>query len=214
MANHYRLARHGRTFTVALLITFALTQWGRAAWIHGKAILAQHLIKDSWQQTLAQPASANSHKPWPWADTWPVARLQWLTEADLAGVLEVKSDYFVLSGAHGSALAFGPGHVDGTALPGFGASVIGGHRDTHFSFLKYVSPGDRLRIQNIHGQWKIYLVKTTEVVDSTKTPLKFHPHRDTVWLVTCYPFNAVTPGGLMRYVVRADVETASNIARL
>ncbi len=55
------------------------------------------------QQTLAQPSAAASHKPWPWADTWPVARLQWITESEIAKVLEVQSDYYVLSGAHGSA---------------------------------------------------------------------------------------------------------------
>jgi hypothetical protein len=48
-------------------------------------------------------------KPWPWADTWPIARLS----APRHGV-----DLFVLAGATGRTLAFGPGHVDGTARPG------------------------------------------------------------------------------------------------
>lgn len=203
-----------RMLLVGLCLTLALIQWGQAAWIHGKAIVAQFLIADAWQWTLAEPASAQDHKPWPWADTWPVARLQWLTAGDIPEVLEIRSDQYVLSGAHGSALAFGPGHVDGTALPGTGASVIGGHRDTHFAFLKNVKPGDRLRIQTMEGQWKIYLVKTTDVVNSLAQPLDFLPDRDAVWLVTCYPFNAVTTGGTLRYVVRADLEESTNISQL
>lgn len=74
--------------------------------------------------------------------------------------------------------------------------------------------GDRLRIQNVQGEWKIYLVSAADVVDSAKAPLAYWPEEDSVWLVTCYPFDAISPGGSLRYVVRADVETVSNIVQL
>ena len=54
----------------------------------------------------------------------------------------------VLAGASGRTLAFGPGHVDGTPLPGeHGNAVVSGHRDTHFAFLRDLRCGDVLEVQ-------------------------------------------------------------------
>ena len=54
----------------------------------------------------------------------------------------------VLAGASGRTLAFGPGHMDGTAAPGAsGHAVISGHRDTHFRFLQDLATGDALRVK-------------------------------------------------------------------
>jgi hypothetical protein len=72
-------------------------------------------------------------KPWPWADTWPVARLR---------MQHPSVDLIVLAGAYGRTLAFGPGHVTSSALPGQeGTVMLTGHRDTHFRFLKDVQTG-------------------------------------------------------------------------
>ena len=52
-----------------------------------------------------------------------------------------------LAGVSGRTLAFGPGHVDGTPLPGDpGNSVLSGHRDTHFAFLRELRSGDILLV--------------------------------------------------------------------
>lgn len=50
------------------LLAISLTAFGQAGYIKAKAILAQYLLEDAWQQTLddGQP-----HKPWDWADTFP-----------------------------------------------------------------------------------------------------------------------------------------------
>ena len=188
----------------AALLAMALLQWGQAGWIHAKAVLAQHLIDMAWQQTLVDPDHYREHLPWRWADTFPVARLQWLREEASFQVLEIKADYLVLAGGHGSALAFGPGNIDGTALPGLGGSVVGGHRDTHFRFLRDIAVGDRLRVQNLFGEWKTYRVSDITIADSTRDQLLYQPQQDAIWLVTCYPFDALQPGGPLRYVVRAE----------
>src|SRR4051812_40905646 len=114
---------------VGAALLFALGAWhfSQGLYIHAKALLAQLLMHRAWQRALAGEPRA---KPWPWADTWPVARLT------IAGQ---GVDVFVLAGANGRALAFGPGHVFGTPLPGEpGNSVIGGHRDTHLAFLRHL----------------------------------------------------------------------------
>lgn len=81
------------------LLAAGAWQSGRGAWIQAKAVLAQVLIAQAWSRTLNGEAKV---KPWPWADTWPVAKL---------AVPRLGLEYYVLEGADGSAIAFGPGHA-------------------------------------------------------------------------------------------------------
>lgn len=193
---------------IFLLCVFTVVQWGSAATIHAKAILAQWLIASAWQKSLqlvqgSQYTEAKI-KPWNWADTWPVARLRWVQfKADKSNE-RVLAETFVLAGAQGNSLAFGPGHVNGTALPGIGASVIGGHRDTHFAFLKNVIKGDYLKVQTQSGVWHTYQIIAVDIVNTTNTELRIDKSADELWLVTCYPFNALLAGGSLRYVARAE----------
>ena len=102
---------------LAALIGFSAWQWGHAGLVHAKAWLAPLLIDRAWYESQRH---ATEVKPWPWADTWPVARLSVPTQ----GI-----ERYVLSGANGASLPFGPGHMTGTALPGeSGTIVIAGHR--------------------------------------------------------------------------------------
>ncbi len=113
-------------------------------------------------------------------------------------------DRIVLAGTSGRTLAFGPGHMDGTAAPGApGHSLLSGHRDTHFRFLKDLAPGDALRVQRPDGGWRDYRVIGAEVIDARQARLAPDPGRPLLSLVTCYPFDALTPGGPLRYVVTA-----------
>ena len=179
---------------IFVLLVAGVISLGDALRIHAKAILAQYLIQDAWEETLAL-GPAGRVKPWQWADTWPVARVQ----------IPDGRELYVLSGGHGSALAFGPGHLDGTVLPGErGASVIAGHRDTHFSFLKSMQPGEGLMVQNKSGHWTRYSVYDTRIVDTSDSGTWWvDPKKDELHLVTCYPFDAIAPGGPLRYIVSA-----------
>jgi sortase A len=127
-------------FLALLLLATGAWQFGKGAWIQAKAWLAQGLIGHAWERTLQGEPSA---KPWSWADTWPVARLS----APRLGV-----ERYVLAGADGAAMPFGPGHVHGTALPGTaGNSVIAGHRDTHLAFLRRLRIGEALVVERPDG---------------------------------------------------------------
>lgn len=192
------MLKHGRTLLTVFFAAIIVWQWGSAIRIEAKAQLAQVLIKDAWEKKLQSPNDFAA--PWPWADTEPVARLQWLDNA-----AQVKRDLYVLAGAHGRTLAFGPGLLDG--LKQSSAQVIGGHRDTHFAFLKHIKHGDRFRMQTPDGRWQDYAVSHRRVVDSRNTPLWIDPDKNSLWLVTCYPFHAIAPGGPLRFVVRADLAT-------
>ena len=47
----------------------------QGAWIPAKARIAQVLLELAWQQSLIS-GGEKTVKPWSWADTWPVARLE------------------------------------------------------------------------------------------------------------------------------------------
>lgn len=187
-----RIARIGLGVLVAVLVVAGLWQIGRAEYIHVKAGVAQVLLRQAWARTLAGEREA---KPWPWADTWPVARLL---------VPDRRIELFVLAGANGRAIAFGPGHVFGTALPGdAGNSAIGGHRDTHLAFLRDMSVGEEIVVERRDGAKRRYRVDWAQVIDKRETWVLKDDGPTRLTLVTCYPFDAVRAGGSKRYVVTA-----------
>src|SRR5215470_16132578 len=173
-----------------LLAVLGLEQLGRGAWIHVKARLAQHLLKRAWARTaLGEPRA----RPWPWADTWPVARLRMPAH----GV-----DLIVLSGVSGRTLAFGPGHAPGSAAPGAsGTAIVTGHRDTHFRFLERVKRGDEIVVEAPGRPIVRFRVQELEVVDSRYAVIRTERRVAALVLMTCYPFDAIVPGGPLRYVV-------------
>ena len=88
------------TLLVVTLVLLGLWQTGSGAWIYVKARLAQVLLQRAWVSTLAGQQDV---KPWPWADTWPIARLV---------VPSQGIDQIVLEGAYRRTLAFGPGRLE------------------------------------------------------------------------------------------------------
>ena len=188
------MRRRRVAFAAALaLLGLGLWQVGEGLYIHAKAALAQTLLQSAWQRTLAGEARV---KPWPWADTWPVARLS---------VSDRGVDLIVLAGATGRTLAFGPGHLEGSATPGApGMSIVTGHRDTHFRFLKSLKYGDELLVEGSDGARQRYRVTATRVADYRRPGIRLDGLSPALTLVTCYPFDALVPGGPLRYLVRAE----------
>ncbi len=164
---------------------------GQGSYIHAKAVLAQFLLETAWTETLKGQKEV---KPWPWADTWPIARLS----APAYGI-----SHIVLAGASGSSLAFGPGHIFGSANPGEkGNVIISGHRDTHFSFLKNIKKGDHIELES-NSKISAYQVTDIQIIDKTKVDSIPVDSQNKLILITCYPFDAIQAGGPLRYVVTA-----------
>jgi len=164
---------------------------GSGLYLPAKAALAQILMRQAWSETGFDPV-----RPWPWAATWPVARLR---------VPALGVDQIVLAGDEGAALAFAPGHVDGTAPPGEpGNTVLAGHRDTVFAFLGRLRLGDELDLESADGARRSYTVTGTRVVDEHDTRVLDPTAEPTLSLVTCYPLDGTRPGGPLRYVVTAS----------
>src|SRR5438270_10172750 len=121
---------------VAALLVVGSASFAGGAYLYGKAHVGQWLLHRAWARTQA---NGNPARPWPWADTQPIARLM---------VPRQRVDLLVLAGASGRTLAWGPGHLDGSAAIGVaGNAVLSAHRDTHFRFLARVAIGDRLVVE-------------------------------------------------------------------
>ncbi len=192
-----------RSWLARSMLLAAAVLAAHAAWMPAKAALAQELLASSWQQSRHD---GTPHRPWPWADTHPVARI----EQPRLGISQV-----VLAGDAGRPLAFGPGWAESSAKPGsaLGTVVISGHRDTHFAWLRELRDGDTVRLEHAGGE-RDYRVVGADVVDS-RTHRLATAGDDTLVLVTCWPFDTTAARGPMRYLVTlvpVDSDTSKSAA--
>jgi sortase A len=165
---------------------------GEGLFIRAKAVVAQILLEDAWSKTVA---TGQTVKAWSWADTWPVARIEFPS---------LERSAIVLAQGGGEAMAFGPAHVAGTPLPGdAGISVIGGHRDTHFRFIKDLTPGSEIDVTKRDGERVRFVVTGTAIVHAGSSGINPLGTTARLALVTCYPFDGLTRGP-MRYIVFAE----------
>ncbi len=172
---------------VALALAFLFLA-GRSTWMGAKEILAEHLIARAF---AAHVRDGGAHVPWSWADVHPVASL----EVPRLGIRR-----HVLTGASGSSLAFGVGHLDGTSPPNSnGNCVLAGHRDTRFAFLAELRVGDEV-ILTTRRERRIWVIEALAIVDDTQIDLLEATSSRLLTLMTCYPFNGLTPG-VQRFVV-------------
>ena len=187
-------ARSLLTFAAGIFIAAGLFLAAQGGWIYAKAALAQVLLERAFAESVISGAPI---KPWSWADTWPVARI----EVPRLGVSAI-----ALKGASGQALAFGPGHLDNTPQAGEeGTAVYAAHRDTHFTFLKDIHVNDRIRITRRDGRTFTFRVSRMAVAHWDEAEIDPDARGAHLVLATCFPFDAVTSGPL-RYLVYADLE--------
>lgn len=191
-----RRSRKQRAVSIVVSCTLCLGFWqlGQGAYIPAKAWFAQELMQRAWRRSEGGESKAT---PWPWADTWPVAKL-----SAKGGDIEL----IVLEGGSGRTLAFAPGHLSASALPGEqGNAVIAGHRDTHFAFLQLLNKGESILFEMPDGRNHLYTITGIDVVDSRRGSIVLDTEVPMLSLVTCYPFDAARPGGPMRFVVTAEM---------
>jgi len=182
-----------RFFAAAMLVLAGLVLFSQGAYIHAKALLAQILLERAFSETIA---SGRETKPWSWADTWPVARIE---------VKRLRASAIVLAGSSGQALAFGPGHVELTPDAGErGTAVYSAHRDTHFRFLQDVVVGDEIDVTRSDGRMFRYRADATSVVRFDASGINPLSNGYELILSTCWPFNALTPGP-DRYLMHATM---------
>lgn len=180
---------------VAGLIGMAIWNLGSGVYMSAKAILAQWLLQEAWHKSQRM---GGHYKPWPWADTWPLARLHFASR---------DQHLIVLNGASGRNLAFAPAHLSASVKPGeSGVSVIGGHRDTHFAFLEQVQIGESFELERADGLRQSFRVSEIHIADIRQSQIALEADRPVLALVACYPFLTLERDSPLRYLVIAEAE--------
>jgi len=182
----------------SLLVTGSLLCL-HASWLPFKGWLSEQLISYSWHQTVDLQQKT---KPWPWADTYPIAELSFE---------RLNKHVVVLNGGDPTTLAFSAG-----AIAPFNQAlstqpfVVAGHRDSHFSFLDEVVMNDIISLADKHGQSQLYQVEAIDIVDASTGKLPILADDSQLILITCYPFtntrnigNVADSDSNERYVITA-----------
>lgn len=175
---------------IACLIIASLILIGNGMYIKAKAKVADWMIASTWE---ARQHNGVPQKPWPWADTWVVARIH---------IPRLAINQYVMQDASGESLAFGPGAV--LPLRGNSYHFIAGHRDTHFDYLDELVAGDTIEIETYDGHQRQYQVTGTRVVDTRKGAFYIDDQSMGLSLMTCWPMDSIVPGGPLRYVVTGE----------
>ena len=177
---------------MSLLLLAGLALVAHGLWIPLKAQLAQVLLDRAFDRAVV---AGHPVKPWAWADTWPVARI----EAPRLSVRQV-----VLEGGSGQAMAFAPGHLSASSRPGErGLAVFAAHRDTHFRFLRDLRRGDELLVTRADGARFHFRVTGSKLTRWDQFSIDRNRALPGLALATCWPLDAVGHGP-MRLVVYAE----------
>ena len=161
------------------------------SWIPLKANLAQILLERAWHQSKLD---GQPHKAWPWADSWPVAKLR---------IPALDFEAIILKEAGGEGLAFGPVLLDQSAPLGQrGTSVIAAHRDTHFKALADLRIGMQVTLETLTDQPLSYTIDNSRIARWDQSGLVSNTLGSTLVLSSCWPFDAMTSGPL-RFIAEA-----------
>lgn len=198
------------TFKVLLISGSLICMY--ACWLPAKAWLSQVLISNSWQQSLKQQEILKSEhsyhgdkltnttvaiKPWPWADTFPIAKLSFQ---------RLEENIVILNGGDPTTLAFSAGAVAPFNQPNSAKPfVVAGHRDSHFAFLEEIRMKDVISMTDKNGQSQLYQVEAINIVDASTGQLAISADEQHLVLITCYPFNSISEEANERYVITAKL---------
>jgi sortase A len=170
---------------------------GAETWFESQ--FAQSEEAESWRKAAAEshPVAEQHRDP-----SWTAQRGQAFAKLSIP---RLGAEWYVMEGTGRRELRRGPGHVEGTAMPGEpGNAVIAGHRDTHFRVLKDIRQGDEIDVETPAGRHTYRVTKLSIVPPSDTRPLRPASGR-VLNLVTCYPFYYVGPAP-KRFIVRAEAE--------
>ncbi|HOP22446.1 MAG TPA: class GN sortase [Gammaproteobacteria bacterium] len=180
-----------KTAVIVVLLSIGLWQVSTSGYMLAKAWLSHILIADAWSQTLKDK---QFHKPWSWADTYPIAQLN---------IPKLNKNSYILEGSSGRNLAFSATHLPQSGMPDENKSmIVSGHNDTHFSYLQFLQIGDEIEVKTISDN-HVYKIKQIEIVNSQISQLLIKDKKELI-LTTCYPFNSLTTGSKQRLVVYAS----------
>lgn len=221
------LTRKNVVFYITFLcLLTAFASFAQGGYLLIKANFAQYLLNKAWQQQIALSGDLESGdqksninvKPWPWADIYPIAKLNFE---------RFNIDQIVLNNDSGQALAFGPGlnridakNISNINNESLNVVIISAHNDTHFSFLSELKLNDSVTLTLKSGRSQTVKVSNITIIDTKTEQLVLSnvdenvegeqndyndqnkPLMKELILVTCYPFVSIGGETTLRYVVR------------
>ena len=228
------------TYVAILLVILSGVISIKPLYMLGKATVAQYLLHQSWQQIQQRSKEQGFKKnkqqsqlesfqlmqvsPWPWADTYPVAKLSLLTHSGDEPILnnegnmmnvniessEVNNQlkpiisWIILAGMTGRTMAFGPGWLEHSAKPNHdGNTIISAHNDSHVAILDNVNIGDVFMLEDQQNQQQHYQINSIKIIDENDTSIYQYSDIKMITLITCYPFKLTNSNKDKRLVVTA-----------
>jgi sortase A len=114
----------------------------------------------------------------------------------------------VREGVDAQTLSTAVGHVPSTAMPGHsGNFALAAHRDTLFRPLRNIKLNDLITFRSL-TQTFTYKVENTRIVKPTDVAVLRSDGRDSLTLITCYPFYYVGSAP-ERFIVQARLVSAT-----
>ncbi|WP_025898413.1 sortase domain-containing protein [Sneathiella glossodoripedis] len=168
---------------MVVLAALGVWQLGKAGLLAAKAWAAPVLIEKAFNRfdQNGEPAL-----PWPWADSYPVATLEFPKQ---------RIKRFILSERNMRNLAFAPSLQEIA-----GHNVIFAHRDTHFAFLRDIELDDVMSFRKAGDASQLWQVNRVQIVRKDELYIPDNLQDELILLVTCYPFEGFDAGGDLRYV--------------
>ncbi len=196
---------NSRVSTVRLeasLLVLAIGALGYCLWVRTDAGLYQFIQGSRLQRILERfdPGRGGA-----WTEGRASLTRREAGRSGLVGRIEIPRlgiSAVIAEGTDSRTLQRAVGHVPGTSFPGeAGNVVLAGHRDSFFSGLRNVRPGDRIRLKTPDGTFE-YRVQSTRIVGASRTEVLSGGGSPVLSLITCYPFNYLGPAP-ERWVVLA-----------
>jgi sortase A len=192
-----------------------------SALVHGSLlsrIELQQFMQSRHASGSATGGDAHQASTFPDIKLWSKARIVAYEQslgAHLASPLAVLSipriglEVPLLEGTDDLTLNRGVGHITGTPRPGEEGNIgVAGHRDGFFRGLKDVAVGDEMELLLPNGS-ETYIVDNMQIVDPREVSVLERGPRNSLTLVTCYPFYFIGDAP-QRYIVHAAVRESNS----
>jgi sortase A len=188
-----RLAQHALTIVGVLALGYCLAVFLDAKFYQARA--ARTFAREIRQKEAGTSTASGS--------TAPVVVPEVGGVVGRLDIARIGLSVMVVEGVEAGDLKRAVGHIPGTALPGKPGNVgIAGHRDTFFRPLRSIQLNDTITVSTLQGAYR-YRVMSTKVVRPKDVQVLYPTGRDTLTLVTCFPFDYVGSAP-KRFIVRAE----------
>ena len=147
-------------------------------YFYSKGYMIQYFLSESWNEYRI-----NRNMKYDWFNLQPIGKLT---------VPRLQISNIILDGSDNRILAYGLGKIENNTLihESMQNIAIAGHRDSYFKDLKNIVVNDEVLLEHIEGTSK-YRVEKTIIVRPEEIDYIKKDKKNTLTLITCFPFNFI-----------------------